>query len=56
MLDLHLLGVLAATIAAFVSGAAYYAVLGEQLARVSPAAARASSRRPGSSPSSSCAA
>lgn len=39
MPDVNLLAVLVATIAAFVSGAAYYAVFGEQLAAVSDAAA-----------------
>jgi hypothetical protein len=39
MTDVDVLAVLVATIAAFVSGAAYYAVLGEQLAEVSHAAA-----------------
>jgi hypothetical protein len=41
MPDLDLLAVLVATAAAFVSGGAYYAVSGEQLARVSSAAAPA---------------
>jgi hypothetical protein len=39
MPDLHLLAVLAATVAAFVSAGAYYALLGNQLATVSEAAA-----------------
>jgi Protein of unknown function (DUF1761) len=39
MLDVELLPVLVATIAAFVLSATYYAVLGEQLAQVSNAAA-----------------
>ena len=39
MPDLNLLAVLAASIAAFVLGATYYAVLGDQLAQVSDAAA-----------------
>lgn len=39
MPDVNLLAVLAATVAAFVSGATYYAVLGERLAEVSGAAA-----------------
>jgi len=39
MPDVSLLPVLVATIAAFVSGATYYAVLGEQLAAASDAAA-----------------
>jgi len=38
MPDVNLLAVLVAAIAAFMSGAAYYAVLGGQLARVSDAA------------------
>jgi peptidoglycan/LPS O-acetylase OafA/YrhL len=37
--DVNLLAVLAATIAAFASGGAYYAVLGDRLAEVSDAAA-----------------
>jgi hypothetical protein len=37
--DINVLAVLFATIAAFVSGATYYAVFGEQLAEVSDAAA-----------------
>jgi hypothetical protein len=41
MPDVELLAVLAATVAAFVSAGAYYAVLGEQLATVSEAAAAA---------------
>ena len=40
MTDVNLLSVLAATIAAFVSGATYYAVLGGKLADVSEAAAQ----------------
>jgi len=44
--DLDLLAVLVATVAAFVSGAAYYALLGEQLADVSAAAAEAGPRAP----------
>jgi hypothetical protein len=40
MPDLNLLAVLAATIAAFLSGAAYYALLGGKLAEVSEAAAQ----------------
>ena len=39
MPDVDVLAVLAATVAAFVLGGAYYAVLGEQLATVSEAAA-----------------
>lgn len=39
MPDVDLLAVLAATVAAFISGATYYAVFGEQLAKVSDAAA-----------------
>jgi hypothetical protein len=39
MPDVNLLAVLLATIAAFVSGATYYALFGEQLAEVSDAAA-----------------
>jgi Protein of unknown function (DUF1761) len=39
MPDVNLLAVLVATIAAFVSGATYYAVFGEKLAEVSGAAA-----------------
>ncbi len=38
MADVNLLAVLAASLAAFVLGASYYAVLGEQLAEVSGAA------------------
>ena len=41
MLDLDLLGILVATIAAFVSGGTYYAVFGDQLAKVSDAAVSA---------------
>jgi Protein of unknown function (DUF1761) len=41
MPDVDVLAVLAATVAAFVLGAAYYAALGEQLAAVSEAAAAA---------------
>lgn len=39
MPDLNVLAVLVATVAAFVSGAVYYAVFGKQLAAVSEAAA-----------------
>lgn len=39
MPEVNLLAILAATIAAFMSGATYYAVFGEQLAEVSDAAA-----------------
>jgi hypothetical protein len=39
MPDVHLLAVLVATIAAFVSAATYYAMFGEQLAEVSDVAA-----------------
>jgi uncharacterized protein involved in cysteine biosynthesis len=40
MPDVAFLAVLVAAIAAFALGATYYAVLGEQLAAVSPAAAK----------------
>jgi hypothetical protein len=39
MPDVEILAVLAATVAAFILGGAYYAVLGDQLAQVSEAAA-----------------
>jgi hypothetical protein len=44
--DVDLLAVLIATVAAFVAGGAYYAVLGEQLAEVSEAAAAAGGQPP----------
>jgi len=44
--NLDLVAVLAATLAAFVSGGAYYALLGERLAKVSPAAAAAPDSMP----------
>jgi hypothetical protein len=46
MPDLDLLAVLVATVAAFVSGGAYYAVAGERLAKVSSAAASAAQPPP----------
>ncbi|MGH2945165.1 MAG: DUF1761 domain-containing protein [Solirubrobacteraceae bacterium] len=46
MPDVHLLAVLAATIAAFGLSATFYAALGEQLARVSAAAAAAEQPAP----------
>ena len=46
MPDIDPLAVLVATVAAFVSGGAYYAALGEQLATVSPAAAAAAEEQP----------
>ena len=44
--DLDLLAILAATAAAFVSGGIYYALLGERLAAVSPAAAASGGAMP----------
>ncbi len=41
MAEINLLAVLAATFAAFISGATYYALLGGKLAQVSEAAAQA---------------
>ncbi|MBA3251015.1 MAG: DUF1761 domain-containing protein [Geodermatophilaceae bacterium] len=46
MREVNLLAVLVAAVAAFVSGGTYYAVLGDQLAQVSAAAAAAGGRTP----------
>jgi len=46
MIELNLLAVLVATLAAFVLGGAYYALLGDQLATVSEAAAAGQSPAP----------
>lgn len=46
MPDVNLIAVLAATVVTFVIGGAYYAVLGEQLAEVSEAAAAGGEWRP----------
>jgi Protein of unknown function (DUF1761) len=46
MPEIDLLAVLAAAVAAFVAGGAYYAVLGDQLAEVSEAAAAAAGKPP----------
>lgn len=47
MTDISLVAVALATLAAFLIGGAYYALFGNQLARVSPAAASAESPTPG---------